>query len=338
MTVKVGINGFGRIGRIVFRNALELHDIEIVAVNDPFIDLEYMVYMFKYDSVHGRFKGTVEAKEGKLWIQGKAISVFAERNPGDIKWGSVGAEYIIESTGVFTTIDKAAAHLNGGAKKVIISAPSADAPMYVCGVNLDKYDSKHTVISNASCTTNCLAPIAKVIHDKFGIVEGLMSTIHATTATQKTVDGPSSKDWRGGRSVNNNIIPSSTGAAKAVGKVIPSLNGKLTGLSFRVPTLDVSVVDLVVRLENSASYDEIKAAVKEAADGPFKGIIEYTDDAVVSADFVGHTASSIFDASAGIQLNKNFVKLIAWYDNEWGYSRRLCDLLLFAAAQDAKQQ
>jgi len=338
MTVKVGINGFGRIGRIVFRNALELHDIEIVAVNDPFIDLEYMVYMFKYDSVHGRFKGTVEAKEGKLWIQGKAISVFAERNPGDIKWGSVGAEYIIESTGVFTTIDKAAAHLNGGAKKVIISAPSADAPMYVCGVNLDKYDSKHTVISNASCTTNCLAPIAKVIHDKFGIVEGLMSTIHATTATQKTVDGPSSKDWRGGRSVNNNIIPSSTGAAKAVGKVIPSLNGKLTGLSFRVPTLDVSVVDLVVRLENSASYDEIKAAVKEAADGPFKGIIEYTDDAVVSADFVGHTASSIFDASAGIQLNKNFVKLIAWYDNEWGYSRRVCDLLLFAAAQDAKQQ
>jgi len=297
-----------------------------------------MVYMFKYDSVHGRFKGKVEAKDGKLWIQGKPISVFAERNPADIQWGSVGAEYIIESTGVFTTIDKAQAHLKGGAKKVIISAPSADAPMYVCGVNLDKYDPKHTVISNASCTTNCLAPIAKVIHDKFGIVEGLMSTIHATTATQKTVDGPSSKDWRGGRSVNNNIIPSSTGAAKAVGKVIPDLNGKLTGLAFRVPTLDVSVVDLVVRLEKGASYDEIKASVKEAADGPMKGIIEYTDDAVVSADFVGHSASSIFDAAAGIQLNKNFVKLIAWYDNEWAYSRRVCDLLLFAAEQDAKQK
>jgi len=338
MAVKVGINGFGRIGRIVFRNALELDNIDIVAINDPFIDLEYMVYMFKYDSVHGRFKGTIEAKDGKLYIQGKPITVFAERNPSDIKWGSVGADYIIESTGVFTTIDKAKAHLNGGAKKVIISAPSADAPMYVCGVNLDKYDSKHSVISNASCTTNCLAPIAKVIHDKFGIIEGLMSTIHATTATQKTVDGPSSKDWRGGRSVNNNIIPSSTGAAKAVGKVIPSLNGKLTGLAFRVPTLDVSVVDLVVRLEKSATYDEIKAAVKEASEGSLRGIIEYTDEAVVSADFVGHTASSIFDASAGIQLNENFVKLIAWYDNEWGYSRRVCDLLLFAAEQDAKQQ
>ncbi|KAF8238394.1 glyceraldehyde-3-phosphate dehydrogenase [Tricholoma matsutake] len=338
MAVKVGINGFGRIGRIVFRNALELNNIDIVAINDPFIDLEYMVYMFKYDSVHGRFKGTIEAKDGKLWIQGKPIFVFAERDPANIKWGSVGADYVIESTGVFTTIEKASAHLKGGAKKVIISAPSADAPMYVCGVNLDKYDPKDTVISNASCTTNCLAPIAKVIHDKFGIVEGLMSTIHATTATQKTVDGPSSKDWRGGRSVNNNIIPSSTGAAKAVGKVIPELNGKLTGLSFRVPTLDVSVVDLVVRLEKSATYDEIKDAVKQAAEGPFKGIIEYTDEALVSADFVGHTASSIFDASAGISLNKNFVKLIAWYDNEWGYSRRVCDLLVFAAEQDAKQQ
>jgi len=336
--VKVGINGFGRIGRIVFRNALECKGIEVVAINDPFIDLEYMVYMFKYDSVHGRFKGTVEAKDGKLWISGKPVTVFGEKNPSDIKWGSVGADYVVESTGVFTTVEKAEGHLKGGAKKVIISAPSADAPMFVCGVNLDKYDPKYTVISNASCTTNCLAPIAKVINDKFGIVEGLMSTIHATTATQKTVDGPSSKDWRGGRSVNNNIIPSSTGAAKAVGKVIPSLNGKLTGLSFRVPTLDVSVVDLVVRIEKSASYDEIKAAVKEAADGPLKGIIEYTDDAVVSADFVGHTASSIFDASAGIQLNPNFVKLIAWYDNEWGYSRRVCDLLIFAAEQDSKQQ
>nr|AER27744.1 glyceraldehyde-3-phosphate dehydrogenase [Hypsizygus marmoreus] len=334
--VKVGINGFGRIGRIVFRNALETPGIEVVAVNDPFIDLEYMVYMFKYDSVHGRFKGTVEAKDGKLWIAGKPVAVFGERNPADIKWGSVGADYIVEATGVFTTTEKASAHLKGGAKKVIISAPSADAPMFVVGVNLDKYDSKYTVISNASCTTNCLAPLAKVIHDKFGIVEGLMSTIHATTATQKTVDGPSNKDWRGGRSVNNNIIPSSTGAAKAVGKVIPSLNGKLTGLAFRVPTLDVSVVDLVVRLEKSATYDEIKAAVKEAANGPLKGIVEYTEDAVVSTDFIGSTSSSIFDAAAGIQLSPNFVKLIAWYDNEWGYSRRVCDLLVFAAEQDAK--
>jgi glyceraldehyde 3-phosphate dehydrogenase len=332
--VKVGINGFGRIGRIVMRNALLTQGIEVVAVNDPFIDLEYMVYMFKYDSVHGRFQGTVEAKDGQLWINGRAVTVFGERDPAAIKWGSVGATYIVESTGVFTTVDKASAHLKGGAKKVIISAPSADAPMFVCGVNLDAYDSKYQVISNASCTTNCLAPLAKVINDKFGIVEGLMSTIHATTATQKTVDGPSNKDWRGGRSVNNNIIPSSTGAAKAVGKVIPELNGKLTGLAFRVPTLDVSVVDLVVRLEKSATYDEIKAAVKAASEGPLKGIIEYTEDSVVSTDFIGHTASSIFDASAGIQLNKNFVKLIAWYDNEWGYSRRVCDLLVHAATVD----
>ncbi|KAG6812007.1 hypothetical protein H0H92_004736 [Tricholoma furcatifolium] len=336
--VKVGINGgAGRIGRIVLRNALENKEIEVVAVNDPFIDLEYMVYMFKYDSVHGRFDGTVEAKEGKLIVEGKPIVVFQERDPANIPWGSVGADYIVESTGVFTTIAKAEAHLRGGAKKVIISAPSADAPMYVVGVNHETYESKHTVISNASCTTNCLAPLAKVIHDKFGIIEGLMSTIHATTATQKTVDGPSSKDWRGGRSVNNNIIPSSTGAAKAVGKVIPSLNGKLTGLSFRVPTIDVSVVDLVVRLEKDTTYDEIKAALKEASEGAYKGIIEYTEDAVVSADFVGHNASSIFDASAGIQLNKNFVKLISWYDNEWGYSRRVCDLLVYAANKDSQQ-
>jgi glyceraldehyde 3-phosphate dehydrogenase len=303
-------------------------------VNDPFIDLEYMVYMFKYDSVHGRFKGSVEAKDGKLYIEGKPITVFGERDPAAIQWKSVGAEYIVESTGVFTTIDKASAHLKGGAKKVIISAPSADAPMYVCGVNLDSYDPQQAVISNASCTTNCLAPLAKVINDKFGIIEGLMSTIHATTATQKTVDGPSSKDWRGGRGVNNNIIPSSTGAAKAVGKVIPSLNGKLTGLAFRVPTSDVSVVDLVVRIEKSATYDDIKAAIKEAASGPLAGILEYTDEDVVSTDFVGHNASSIFDAKAGIQLNKNFVKLVAWYDNEWGYSKRVCDLLVFAAEKD----
>jgi len=334
MPVKVGINGFGRIGRIVLRNALLHGDIDVVAVNDPFIDLEYMVYMFKYDSVHGRFKGKVEAKDGKLYVEGKPITVFAERDPSAIPWGSVGAEYIVESTGVFTTIDKASAHLKGGAKKVIISAPSADAPMFVCGVNLDSYKSEYKVISNASCTTNCLAPLAKVINDEFGIVEGLMTTVHSTTATQKTVDGPSNKDWRGGRAVGTNIIPSSTGAAKAVGKVIPSLNGKLTGLAFRVPTVDVSVVDLVVRIEKPASYDEIKAAIKAAADGPLNGILAYTEDKVVSTDFLGSDASSIFDADAGIQLNKNFVKLISWYDNEWGYSKRVCDLLAYAAKVD----
>ncbi|KAG8215311.1 glyceraldehyde-3-phosphate dehydrogenase [Butyriboletus roseoflavus] len=337
--VNVGINGFGRIGRIVMRNALENPHIKVVAINDPFIDLAYMVYMFKYDSVHRRFDGEVHAKDGKLYINGREIVVFAERDPANIKWGDVGADYIVESTGVFTTTEKAAAHLKGGAKKVIISAPSADAPMFVCGVNLDAYDPKYTVISNASCTTNCLAPLAKVVNDKFGVVEGLMSTIHATTATQKTVDGPSSKDWRGGRAVNNNIIPSSTGAAKAVGKVIPSLNGKLTGLSFRVPTLDVSVVDLVVRLATPTTYDEIKTAFKEASESPeYKGIIAYTEDAVVSTDFVGHPASSIFDASGGIMLNSSFVKLIAWYDNEWGYSRRVCDLLVYAAKRDAEAQ
>jgi len=334
--VKVGINGFGRIGRIVARNALEVQGIDIVAINDPFIDLQYMVYMFKFDSVHGSFKGTVEAKEGKLIIDGKPITVYTERNPADIKWADAGAEYIIESTGVFTTTEKASAHLQGGAKKVVISAPSADAPMFVCGVNLESYDPKYKVISNASCTTNCLAPLAKVINDNFGIVEGLMTTVHATTATQKTVDGPSQKDWRGGRSVNNNIIPSSTGAAKAVGKVIPSLNGKLTGLAFRVPTIDVSVVDLVVRTDKSATYQEIKDVIKKAAESDYKGILEYTEDAVVSADFVGHNASSIFDATAGIQLNPNFVKLVAWYDNEWGYSRRVCDLIKYIAEKDAQ--
>jgi len=334
MAVKVGINGFGRIGRIVFRNALLSDDIEVVAVNDPFINLDYMVYMFKYDSTHGRFKGSVKAENGKLIIDGHAVTVFAEKDPAAIKWKSTGAEYIVESTGVFTTIDKASAHLQGGAKKVIISAPSADAPMYVCGVNLDSYDPKHKVISNASCTTNCLAPLAKVINDKFGIVEALMTTVHATTATQKTVDGPSMKDWRGGRAVNGNIIPSSTGAAKAVGKVIPSLNGKLTGMAFRVPTQDVSVVDLVVRTEKDAPYEEIKAAVKAASEGELKGIMGYTDEDVVSTDFVGESCSSVFDAKAGIPLNKNFVKLIAWYDNEWGYSKRVCDLLVFAAKAD----
>jgi glyceraldehyde 3-phosphate dehydrogenase len=333
---KVGINGFGRIGRIVYRNALEIQDLDVVAINDPFIDLEYMVYMFKYDSVHGRFKGTIEAKEGKLIVNGKSINVYAERDPAAIPWGKAGAEYIVESTGVFTSHEKASAHLKGGAKKVIISAASSDVPMIVCGVNLEKYKPEYKVVSNASCTTNCLATLAKIIHNEFGIVEGLMTTVHATTATQKTVDGPSHKDWRGGRSVNNNIIPSSTGAAKAVGKVLPALNGKLTGMAFRVPTIDVSVVDLVVRLEKSATYEEIKDAVKKASEGEYKGIVEYTDEQVVSTDFVGSRASCIFDAVAGIQLNPNFVKLVAWYDNEWGYSRRVCDLIKYMAEKDAE--
>jgi len=336
--IKVGINGFGRIGRIVFRNAIEHDDIQIVAVNDPFIETKYAAYMLRYDSTHGQFKGDIKVDGNDLIVNGKTVKFYTERDPAAIPWKDTGAYYIVESTGVFTTTEKAKAHLKGGAKKVVISAPSADAPMYVMGVNEKTYKTDVDVISNASCTTNCLAPLAKVIHDKYGIVEGLMSTIHATTATQKTVDGPSAKDWRGGRSTNNNIIPSSTGAAKAVGKVIPSLNGKLTGLAFRVPTIDVSVVDLVVRLEKPATYDDIKKTVKEAAEGEYKGIIEYTDEAVVSADFVGHSASSIFDAAAGIQLNPNFVKLISWYDNEWGYSRRVCDLLVYAAEQDAKAQ
>jgi glyceraldehyde 3-phosphate dehydrogenase len=335
MVVNVGINGFGRIGRIVLRNALENQDVKVTAINDPFIDLDYMVYMFKYDSTHGRFKGHVEAKGGKLVVNNHEITVYGERDPANIKWSAAGAEYIVESTGVFTTVDKASAHLKGGAKKVIISAPSADAPMFVAGVNLDAYDPKYTVISNASCTTNCLAPLAKVVHDKFGIVEGLMTTVHATTATQKTVDGPSNKDWRGGRGAAANIIPSSTGAAKAVGKVIPSLNGKLTGMAFRVPTSDVSVVDLVVRLEKEATYDDIKQAMKQASEGSLKGILAYTEDEVVSTDFVGEAASCVFDARAGIALNKNFVKLVAWYDNEWGYSKRVVDLLVYVAGQDA---
>ncbi|CAH7676357.1 glyceraldehyde-3-phosphate dehydrogenase [Phakopsora pachyrhizi] len=335
MPVRIGINGFGRIGRIVARNAITHDDVEIVAINDPFIDLEYMVYMFKYDSTHGRFKGTVTTSGGKLIINGKPIDVYAERDPTAIPWGKSGADYVVESTGVFTTKEKASAHLKGGAKKVIISAPSADAPMYVVGVNLDAYDPKEPVVSNASCTTNCLAPLAKVIHDKYGIVEGLMTTVHATTATQKTVDGPSGKDWRGGRGASTNIIPSSTGAAKAVGKVIPSLNGKLTGMAFRVPTADVSVVDLTVRLEKGATYEEIKETIKAASEGPLKGILGYTEDDLVSTDFVGDSHSSIFDAKAGISLNKNFVKLVSWYDNEWGYSRRVVDLIVEMAKRDA---
>ncbi|KAI1411722.1 glyceraldehyde-3-phosphate dehydrogenase [Hypoxylon sp. FL1857] len=335
MAIKVGINGFGRIGRIVFRNAVEHDDIEIVAVNDPFIETHYAEYMLKYDSTHGIFKGSVSYDSDGLVVNGKKVKFYQERDPANIPWKETGAEYIVESTGVFTTTEKAKAHLKGGAKKVVISAPSADAPMYVMGVNEKTYDGKADVISNASCTTNCLAPLAKVINDKFGIIEGLMTTVHSYTATQKTVDGPSNKDWRGGRTAAQNIIPSSTGAAKAVGKVIPELNGKLTGMSMRVPTSNVSVVDLTVRLEKGASYDEIKEAIKEAANGPLKGILAYTEDDVVSTDLNGNTNSSIFDAKAGISLNKNFVKLVSWYDNEWGYSRRVLDLLAYIAKVDA---
>lgn len=336
MAVKMGINGFGRIGRLVFRAAIENPNVEIKGINDPFIDLEYMTYMLKYDSVHGQFKGTVATKEGKLVVNGKEIAVFAAKDPAEIPWASCGAEYVVESTGVFTTTEKASAHFKGGAKKVVISAPSADAPMFVMGVNNEKYSKDMKVVSNASCTTNCLAPLAKVINDNFGIVEGLMTTVHAATATQKTVDGPSNKDWRGGRAAGGNIIPSSTGAAKAVGKVIPELNGKLTGMAFRVPTLDVSVVDLTVRLEKAASYEEIKAAVKKASENELKGILGYTEDEVVSSDFVHEARTSVFDAKAGIALNGNFVKLVSWYDNEWGYSNKVVDLISHMAAVDAK--
>jgi len=322
----LGINGFGRIGRLVLRAALA-KGATVVAVNDPFINLDYMVYMFKYDSTHGRYAGEVSCEDGCLVVDGHKIQVFNEMKPENIPWKKAGAEYIVESTGVFTTKEKASAHFSGGAKKVIISAPSADAPMFVCGVNLEKYSSDMTVVSNASCTTNCLAPIAKVMHDNFEILEGLMTTVHATTATQKTVDGPSAKDWRGGRGAHQNIIPSSTGAAKAVGKVIPELNGKLTGMAFRVPTPNVSVVDLTVRLGKECSYDDIKAAMKKAAEGPLKGYLGYTEDDVVSTDFVGDNHSSIFDAKAGIQLSPTFVKLVSWYDNEFGYSNRVIDLV-----------
>ena len=330
---QVGINGFGRIGRLVLRAAVEKNTVQVVAINDPFIDLEYMVYLFKYDSTHGKFKGCVKAENNTLVVSspGKTdhtIKVFNSKDPAEIKWGESGADYVVESTGVFTTIEKAGLHLKGGAKKVVISAPSADAPMFVMGVNEDKYDaSKDNVVSNASCTTNCLAPLAKVINDEFGIIEGLMTTVHATTATQKTVDGPSGKQWRDGRGAAQNIIPASTGAAKAVGKVIPELNGKLTGMAFRVPTADVSVVDLTVRLEKPAPLDAIKEVVKKAAAGPLKGILEYTEEAVVSTDFVTDSHSSIFDANACISLNPHFVKLISWYDNEYGYSSRVVDLI-----------
>ncbi|PSR82340.1 glyceraldehyde-3-phosphate dehydrogenase [Coniella lustricola] len=334
MVVKVGINGFGRIGRIVFRNAVEHADVEVVAVNDPFIEPTYAAYMLKYDSQHGNFKGDIEVDGKDLIVNGKKVRFYTERDPAAIPWSETGASYIVESTGVFTTTEKAKAHLKGGAKKVIISAPSADAPMYVMGVNEKSYDGSADVISNASCTTNCLAPLAKVINDEFTIIEGLMTTIHSYTATQKTVDGPSAKDWRGGRTAAQNIIPSSTGAAKAVGKVIPELNGKLTGMSMRVPTSNVSVVDLTCRIEKGASYDQIKAAIKKAADGPLKGVLAYTEDDIVSTDMNGNPNSSIFDAKAGISLNENFVKLVSWYDNEWGYSRRVLDLINHVAKVD----
>jgi len=336
---KVGINGFGRIGRLVLRAAIEKDTVEVTHVNDPFIDLNYMAYMFKYDSTHNRFRGDVHVKDGKLVItaNGKAtqtINVSQSMKPEEIPWGASGAEFVVESTGVFTTVDKAGAHQKGGAKKVIISAPSADAPMFVMGVNHEAYDpaSQH-IVSNASCTTNCLAPLAKVIHDNFNIIEGLMTTVHSATATQKTVDGPSAKQWRDGRGAFQNIIPASTGAAKAVGKVIPALNGKLTGMAFRVPTADVSVVDLTCRIEKTATYDQIKAAVKAASEGPMKGFLGYTEEAVVSSDFIGDNHSSIFDANAGIQLNPNFVKLVSWYDNEYGYSCRVVDLIVYMASK-----
>jgi len=329
MAIKVGINGFGRIGRLAFRAACERSDMEVVGINDPFIDLDYMVYMTKYDTVHGRFKGEVSTADGKLIVNGKEISVFAERNPADIGWAACGADYIVESTGVFLTEETAQGHIDAGAKKVVMSAPSKDAtPMFVMGVNHKNYTADMNFVSNASCTTNCLAPIAKVLNDNFGITEGLMTTVHAVTATQKTADAPSSKDWRGGRAAGFNIIPSSTGAAKAVGKVIPELNGKLTGMAFRVPTCDVSVVDLTCRLDKGASYDEIKAAMKAASEGELKGILGYTEDLVVSTDFIGETRTSVFDANAGIALTDNFVKVVSWYDNEWGYSNKILDLIV----------
>ncbi|XP_037651417.1 glyceraldehyde-3-phosphate dehydrogenase-like [Sebastes umbrosus] len=333
--VKIGVNGFGRIGRLVTRAAATGGKVEVVAINDPFIDLDYMVYMFKYDSTHGVWKhGEVKAEGGKLVIGKMHIMVFHEKDPSNIKWSDAGVDYVVESTGVFTTIEKASLHLKGGAKRVVISAPSADAPMFVMGVNHEKYDNSMKVVSNASCTTNCLAPIAKVVNDNFGIVEGLMSTVHAITATQKTVDGPSGKLWRDGRGASQNIIPASTGAAKAVGKVVPELNGKLTGMAFRVPTPNVSVVDLTVRLEKPAKYDDIKKVIKAAAEGPMKGFLGYTEDQVVSTDFNGDTRSSIFDAGAGIALNEHFVKLVSWYDNEFGYSNRVCDLILHMSTKE----
>ena len=337
--VKIGIIGFGRIGRLVFRAALTKGDVKVVAINDPFIDVDYMKYMLRYDSIHGAFKGDIDVKDGKLVVNGNAITVYAEKDPAAIKWAEAGAEYIAEATGVFTNSEGAGKHFAGGAKKVIITAPAkgADIPMFVMGVNNDSYTKDMNIVSNASCTTNCLAPLAKVIDDTFGIEEGLMTTVHSTTATQKTVDGPSSKDWRGGRAAAGNIIPSSTGAAKAVGVVIPKLKGKLTGMAFRVPTLDVSVVDLTARLKTPTDYETICKTMKAASESDqYKGIIGYTEDAVVSSDFITDSRTSIFDAEAGIMLSPTFVKLVAWYDNEWGYSNKVVDLISYMAKVDAK--
>ena len=326
--IKIGINGFGRIGRLVFRAAMAKDNVEVVGIND-LISVEYMAYMLRYDTMHGQFKGTIEVKDGNLVVNGQSIRVTAEKDPANLKWNEVGAEYVVESTGLFLTKEKAEAHIKAGAKRVVMSAPSKDdTPMFVMGVNNDTYKGE-AIISNASCTTNCLAPIAKVLNDKFGMVEGLMTTVHSTTATQKTVDGPSMKDWRGGRAASGNIIPSSTGAAKAVGKVIPSLNGKLTGMSLRVPTLDV--VDLTCTLAKDATYDEICAAMKAASEGELKGILGYTEDAVVSSDFLGDPRTSIFDAKAGIQLSPRFVKVVSWYDNEWGYSNKVLELIEYTS-------
>ena len=339
MAIKIGINGFGRIGRLVFRAAVAQPELyEVVGINDIGVTPDYAAYMTKYDTIHGRFKGEVSSTETELVVNGHAVPFFAMKNPAELPWGELGAEYVVESTGVFTTTEKCMAHLEAGAKKVIISAPAKDkeTPTFVCGVNLENYTKDMTVVSNASCTTNCLAPLAKVINDEFGIIEGLMTTVHATTATQKTVDGPSNKDWRGGRAAAGNIIPSSTGAAKACALVIPELKGKLTGMAFRVPTLDVSVVDLTVRLEKPTTYEEICAAVKEASEGSMKGILGYCDEAVVSSDFYGETQTSVFDAKAGIMLNEQFVKLVSWYDNEMGYSCKVLELIKHMAAVDAQ--
>jgi glyceraldehyde 3-phosphate dehydrogenase len=338
MVVKVGINGFGRIGRLVLRASLANPEAKVVAINEPFMDADYMVYLFKYDSTHGRFKGTVENKGGKFFVDGHEITVYAEKDPVNIPWNKDGngAEVVVESTGIFLTKEKASVHLKGGAKRVVITAPSPDAPMFVMGVNEESFTPDVQILSNASCTTNCLAPLAKIVHEKYGIVEGLMTTVHSITATQKTVDGPSGKDWRAGRSGVNNIIPASTGAAKAVGEVLPSLKGKLTGMSIRVSTVDVSVVDLTVRLEKPASYDDIKATMKEAAQSDkYKRFVGYTEDEVVSTDFIGDSHSMTFDAKAGISLNPNFVKLIAWYDNEMGYSHRVIDLVVYTSKKAA---
>ena len=339
MALKIGINGFGRIGRMVLRAALERpEEFAVTGINDPFINVDYMVYMLKYDTAHGKLGCDIRSENGMLYVDGKAINIFSEKDPQNILWSTVGAEYIVESTGVFCTSEKASAHLKGGAKKVVISAPAKDSetPTFVCGVNLDKYEPSMNIVSNASCTTNCLAPLAKVINDNFGIVEGLMTTVHATTSTQNTVDGISSKDWRGGRAASTNIIPSSTGAAKACGLVIPELKGKLTGMSFRVPVVDVSVVDLTCRLQKSTTYEEICETIKRASSNEMKGILGYTDEMVVSSDFLGDPHTSIFDEKAGIMLNSNFVKLVSWYDNEWGYSCKILDLISHMHSVDSK--